>query len=111
MAASAWTVFNRAKLNLGLGKLVLNAGTWKIMLFRSGVSANLLTDVSTIGSLGSFTATAGGGDDTETLGTLVWSGVASDNDPTKVYDVADPVFTASTQAISSVRKQRCALAA
>jgi len=103
MAASSWTVFNSAKKNLGIGLLNLTSATWKIMLFRTSVSARLLTTVSTIGSLSTNTATAGNADETETLGTITWTGVASANDPVKRWDVADPVFTASTQAISSVR--------
>lgn len=103
MAASAWTVFKQAKHNLGLGKLDLSGATWKIMLFRNGASTTLETNISTIGSVGSFTSTAGNADETETLGSIVWTGTASANATTRKWDCADPVFTASTQAISSVR--------
>jgi len=103
MAASAWTVFNQAKHNMGLGNFDLSGGTFKMTLFRTSVSANITSDVSTLTSLGSFTSTAGGADDTTALASLVWTGTASAGANTRKWDVADPVFTASTQAISSVR--------
>jgi hypothetical protein len=103
MAASAWSVFRQAKHNLGLGKLDLSGATWKIMLFRSSASTTVTTNISTIGSVGTFTASAGGGDDTATLGAITWTGVASANDSTRRWDVSDAIFTASTQAISNVR--------
>jgi len=111
MAASAWTVFNQAKHNLGLGNIDLSGATAKIMLFRTSASANLITNISTLASIGSFTSTAGNADETLALASLVWTGTGSANAGTRKWDVADPVFTASTQAISSVRKQHCALAA
>jgi hypothetical protein len=92
MAASAWTVFNQAKHNLGLGKIDLSGDAFRIMLFRTSASANLLTNITTIGT-----------DAKESLGSIVWTGTASANAGTRKWDVADPVFTASGGAISNVR--------
>lgn len=103
MAASAWAVFNQAKHNLGLGNLNLSGGTYKAVLFRTSASANLLTDVSSLGSIGAFTSTAGNGDEVATLASLAWTGTASAGAATRKWDAADFVFTASTQAISNVR--------
>jgi hypothetical protein len=103
MAASAWTVFNQAKHNLGLGNIDLSGDTFNMTLFRTSASANLISNISTYASIGSFTSTAGGGDDTTALASLVWTGTASANANVRKWDVADPVFTASTQAISQVR--------
>jgi len=104
MAASAWEVFNAAKHNLGLGLIDLSGDTINIGLFRTSASAILRTTISTHASIGSFTSSAGGnGDYKEALGSLVWTGSDSANDPTRYWDCADPVFTASSSAISQVR--------
>ena len=111
MAASAWTVFNQAKHNLGLGNIDLSGDTFGIALFRSSASTTLATNISTYASVGSFTSTAGGADEIQAIVSPTWTGTASANADTRRWDCADPVFTASTQAISSVRKLHCALAA
>ena len=103
MAASAWTVFNAAKHNLGLGNIDLSGDTINIGLFRTSASAILESTISTHASIGSFTASSSNGDYKEALGSLVWTGSDSANDPTRYWDVADPVFTASSAAISTVR--------
>jgi len=111
MAASAWSVFNQAKHKLGLGTLDLSGGTFKAVVFRTSASANLITDLSILSSVGAFTSTAGNGDEVATLATLAWTGTASAGAATRKWDAADIVFTASTQAISNVRNNNCALAA
>ena len=103
MAASAWTVFNAAKHNLGLGLIDLSGDTINIGLFRTSASAALLTTISTYASIGSFTASNTNSDAKEALASLVWTGTGSANAATRKWDVADPVFTASSAAISNVR--------
>ena len=103
MAASAWTVFNQAKHNLGLGKIDLSGDAFRIMLFRTSASANLLTNISTIGSVGSFTASGTASDAKESLASVAWTGTASANAGTRKWDCANPVFTASGGALSNVR--------
>jgi hypothetical protein len=105
MAASAWTVFATAKHKLGLGKLDLSGATWKIMLFQSSASANLseTAPITSIGSVGTYTASAFNGDDTLALSGIVWTGTASANAATRKWDVTDPVFTASSSTIGNVR--------
>lgn len=103
--ASAWTVFNKAKHNLGLGNVDLSAGTMKAVLFRSSASTQLSANatISSLASVGAFTSTAGNGDEVATLGTLAWTGVTSAGGATRKWDVADFTFTASTQTISNIR--------
>ena len=103
MAASAWSVFNQAKHNLGLGNIDLSAGTMKAVLFRTSASANLISDISSLGSVGAFTSTAGNGDEVAALASLAWTGFASAGSNTRKWDAADFTFTASTQAISNIR--------
>jgi hypothetical protein len=103
--ASAWTVFNKAKHNIGLGNIDLSAGTMKAVLYGSSASANLSANatISSLASVGTYTSTAGNGDEVATLGTLAWTGVTSAGGNTRKWDVADFTFTASTQTISSIR--------
>lgn len=103
MAASAWSVFNQAKHNMGLGNITLSGGVYKAVLFRTSASANLISDISSLGSVGAFTSTAGNGDEVATLASRTWTGFASAGSNTRKFDAADFVFTASTQAISNVR--------
>lgn len=103
MAASAWSVFNQAKHNLGLGNIDLSGSTFKAMLFRTSASANLISDISALGSVGSFTSTASNADETATLGAIAWTGTGSAGAATRKWDASDFVFTASSAAISNVR--------
>ena len=103
MAASAWTVFNQAKHNIGLGNFDLSGDTFNMILVTSGASAALLTNVSTLASLGSVTVSQNGTDAKTALGSLVWTGTGSANAATRKWDVADPVFTANTSALGNVR--------
>ena len=103
MAAGTWSVWPRAKHHLGLGNIDLSGGTFKAVLFQTGASANLAGDVSTLASIGSFTCTAGNGDEVATLAGLIWTGSVSASSATRKWDCTNIVFTASTQAISSVR--------
>jgi len=103
MAASAWTVFNRAKNNLGLGNIDLSGDTFNMVLMTTTASAALLTDISTRNSIGAYTVSQNGTDAKTALASIVWTGTASTGAATRKWDTADPVFTANTSALGGVR--------
>ena len=59
MPAGTFTVFKRAKGNLGKGALNFS-GNYYMGLFETAVSANIIGNLSTYGSLGSEIAATGG---------------------------------------------------
>jgi hypothetical protein len=104
MAAEAWTIFNAAKKNLGRGVVNLSGEASKhyCTLFRQSISVLYDQTVSVLSSLGAFTV-AGSLDSKASLAGVTWSGVASVNDPTKVWTCNDLTFTASGATLSAVR--------
>ena len=73
MPASAWTVFNAAKHNLGLGNIDLSGDTFNMILMTTTASAALLTTVSTLASIGTYTVSQNGTDAKTALASLVWT--------------------------------------
>ena len=104
MAAQAWTLFNGAKKNLGLGVVNLSGEASKhyITLMKSSITVLFDTTISVLSSLGAFTC-AGSLDSLGELGTVTWTGNASVNDPVIKWDAADLTFTASGATLSAVR--------
>ena len=103
MAASAWSVFARAKHNIGNGTINLGGNTtFRLTLHTSAASANLASIISTFTSVGNECAATGGYTD-QALSTT-WTGAASAGDSTRTFDIiTDPVITASGAALSNVR--------
>lgn len=60
MAAGAFTVFKRAKGNLGKAALNLSTGNYYLHLFRTSASASLVGNLSTLASLVGQVSAAGG---------------------------------------------------
>ena len=104
MAAQAWTLFNAAKKNIGLGVINLSGEASKhyITLMKQSISVLYDTTVSVLSSLGAFTV-AGSLDSLGELAGVTWSGAASVNDPVKKWDANDLTFTASGATLSAVR--------
>lgn len=100
MAASAWTIFDKAKKRLGNNDISLSASGFIITLHRTSASANLVGDVTIFSSIGSEVSATGGYTDLALSG-QVWTTGASAGE--YKWDVTDPVFTASGSAINNVR--------
>lgn len=99
MAASAWTIFDRAKHYIGDGTIPLSGSTFRLSLHRTSASANLVGDITIFTSVGD--QCSGGGYAAKTLGSVVWTAGASAGQ--QKFDCADPVFTASASTLSAVR--------
>ena len=98
MATSAFRLYNKAKKNLLIGGLDLDAATMRVGLFKSSSNASTYT-LSTYGSL--TVAASGGGYALKSLtGLVVGSGASA-----KVikFDASDKVWTASGAAINSIK--------
>lgn len=101
MAASAWTVFNRAKHKIGNGTINLGGGKYRLTLHRTSASAKLSGQPSIFTSVG-FESSGGGYSD-YLLSNVAWTGAASANSTTRKFDCTDPVITASSSVLSAVR--------
>jgi len=99
MAASAWTIFDRAKHHIGTGTINLSSGNFKLTLHRTSASANLVGDITTFASVGS--ESSGGGYADVSLAGIAWTNGASAGQ--QKFDCTDPVITASGSTLSAVR--------
>jgi len=100
MAASAWTVFDQAKHNLGNGVIDLSAHTFRLSLHRTSASALVVDgDITIFTSVGD--QCSGGGYVAVTLASTTWAAGASAG--IQAFDSANPVITASSSTLSAVR--------
>ena len=99
MAASAWTIFDRAKHYIGMGTINLSAGNFRLTLHRTSASANLVGDITTFTSVGS--ECVGGGYSDFALAGVSWGSGASAGQ--QKWDCTDPIITASASTLSAVR--------
>jgi hypothetical protein len=99
MAASAWTIFDRAKHYIGDGTIPLSGGIFRLSLHRTSASANLVGNITIFSSVGE--QCSGGGYVAQTLASHTWTAGASAGQ--QRFDAADPVFTASASTLSAVR--------
>lgn len=101
MAATAFTLYNRAKHKIGAGTLVLGTAVLRVKLLTSASNASTFT-LSTFASISSEISARGGyvaGG--RSLLSMVWNTGAS----AKSYklDAADIVFTASNSSLIDVK--------
>jgi len=78
MSAGTWKVYTRAKRAIGTGSITLNAGVFKMALFRPSASANILKKsnggISTYGSVpGEISATGGYATGGKALAAFGWT--------------------------------------
>lgn len=99
MAASAWTIFDRAKHHIGVGTINLSSGNFRLTLHRTSASANLVGDITTYASVGD--ECSGGGYSDVSLAGIAWTNGASAGQ--QKFDCTDPVITASGSTLSAVR--------
>lgn len=100
MAASAWTVFDVAKNVIGAGTgLSLASAAFRMSLHTSAASTLISGAITVFGSIGS--ESAGGGYSALTLSGVTWAAGASAG--VQKFDFTDPVFTASSSILKSVR--------
>lgn len=103
MAASAWSIFDVAKRNIGNNTISLSATSgYNISLHSNSASTNLSGAITVWSSIGSEITAAGG----YAAGGLALSGtvwtVGTSAGQYK-FDCTDPVFTASGAALTSIR--------
>jgi len=101
MAASAWTVFDQAKHKIGDGTIDLSGGTFRLALYRTSASANLIGNITIQSSIGSESSGGGYPLGGTALGSITWTAGASAGE--QAFDCADPIFTASASVLSAVR--------
>ena len=99
MAASAWTVFDAAKNFIGTGSLPLLTGIMRMSLHDTDASTLISGAITTWASIGN--ECTGGGYARQTLNSRTWT--AGTSAGVQKFDFADPVFTASSSALTSVR--------
>lgn len=101
MAASAWTVFDRAKHKIGDGTIDLSGGTFRLSLHQTAASANLVGNITIQSSVGSESSGGGYPAGGTALGGIAWTAGASAGQ--QRFDCTDPIFTADGSALSAVR--------
>ena len=102
MAAGAFTVFKRAKGNLGKGALNFSTGNYYLGLFTNAASTGLAGNLSTYASLtGEVSATGGYTAGGKALAGLTW--VTAGSAGQWMLDFTDLVVTATTGAINNIR--------
>lgn len=101
MAATAWSIYNKAKKKLGNGTIQLGTNVLKVQLHTSASNASTFT-LSTAASVSNevsngFGYTTGG----KSLTSVTWTTGAS----AKQYrlDAADPVWTATGGTIANIK--------
>lgn len=101
MAATAWSIYNKAKKKLGNGTIQLGTNVLKVQLHTSASNASTFT-LSTAASVSNEVAngngyTTGG----KSLTSVTWTTGAS----AKQYrlDAADPVWTATGGTIANIK--------
>lgn len=103
MAASAWTLYDRAKHRICTNEIVLSGGNFRLALYRQSASASVslsaITIQSELGSQASGGAYTAGG---KAVGTVRWTAGTSAGQ--QKWDIsADTVFTASGSNISLIQ--------
>jgi hypothetical protein len=101
MAATAWTLFNKAKKNIGNGTIQLGVNVFKMQLHTSASNcstATLSTAASVTNEVGAGNGYATGG---ATLGGVYWSTGASAKQ--YMFDCNDPVWTATGGTIPNIK--------
>ncbi len=101
MAASAWTIFDQAKHKIGDGTIDLSGGVFRLALYATASSANMVGDITIQSSIGNESSGGGYPLGGTTLGSIVWTAGASAGE--QKFDGADPIFTASASVLSAVR--------
>lgn len=101
MAATAWTLYNRAKKKIGNGTIQLGVNTLKMQLHTSASNCSTAT-LSTAASVSNEVA-AGNGYATggQTLAGVVWTVGASAAQ--YKLDATDPIWTATGGAINNIK--------
>ena len=101
MAAQAWTLYNKAKKNVGNGNINLGSGNFRMTLHTSASNAATLT-LSTYGSLtGECTEANGYSSSGKACTTRVWTVGASAKQ--YKFDVDDLTWTGTGGAISNIK--------
>jgi len=101
MAATAWTLFNKAKKKIGNGTIQLGVNVFKVQLHQSASNCSTAT-LSTAASVTSEVAngngyTTGG----KSLTSLIWTVGASAMQ--YMLDAADPIWTATGGNIANIK--------
>ncbi len=101
MAATAWLLYNLAKLKIGNGNITLGANINRMLLFQSASSASTFT-WSTAASISNQVAagngyTSGG----QTMGAVTWAVGASAKQ--YAFDCSDLVWTATGGTIPNIK--------
>lgn len=101
MAATAWSIYNKAKKYIGNGTIVLGTTALKMKLTNSGSNASTFT-LSTFASItGEISARGGYVAGGRSLGGLAWTVGASAKQ--YKFDSTDLVFTASGSSLINVK--------
>lgn len=101
MAASAWTLYNRAKKYIGNGTIQLGTSALKMKLTTSASNASTFT-LSTFASItGEISARGGYAAGGRALGGLAWTTGASAKQ--MKFDSTDLIFTASGSALNNCK--------
>lgn len=101
MAVGAWTFYNKAKANLGNGKLNLSGGHYRVTLHGSGSNASTLT-LSTIASVTTEVSEANGYSSSGKPLTTTWLSGASAGQRRFSFSPA-LVWTGTGGTISNIR--------
>lgn len=101
MAASAFSIYNKAKKYIGNGTIVLGTTAMKLKLCNSASNASTFT-LSTFASVsGEISATGGYVANGLALGNKVWTVGASAKQ--YKFDASDLVFTASGASLNNIK--------
>lgn len=101
MAATAWTLYDQAKYNIGNGTIKLGTDVFKVQLHKSTSNAS----TSSLSAIGSVTNELGAGNGYATGGKSLTSrswAVGASAAQFK-FDAADPIWTASGGNITSIK--------
>lgn len=101
MAATAWTLYNRAKYFIGNGTLQLGTTTFKLKLCTSASNAETLTVSTFAGVTQEISIRGGYVANGKALTTMVWNTGASAKQ--YKFDADDVVFTASGSSLINVK--------
>ena len=97
----AWIFFNDAVRRTGLGQFDLSSAdaSWKVSLHGITASANLATDVSAFSDIGSEITTGGYPAGGIPLSGVTWASISAGEFR---FDMDNPVFTASGEAMTGI---------
>ncbi len=102
MAASAWTVFNTFRRDIGNGTLDLDTTNFDLHLFTSAASANVMNDLlSTLGSMSNEVANGNGYLISGRIMVETWT--IGDSVGQYRWDMSDIIWTATGGTIPNIR--------